>query len=66
MNGKGHDNLKSHWKGFIFIQNERRISESVVQISYWNPGPKLRQEEEEWVGRNIYEVYVLLYKLDSI
>lgn len=68
--GRGHDNLESHWKVFFvfcfFTQNERRISESVVQISYWDPRPKMRQEEEEWVGRNIYKVYILLYKLDSI
>lgn len=38
------------------------LSDSVVQIAYWDSGPKLRQEEEKWVGRNTHVLYILLYK----
>lgn len=32
---------------------------------YGDPGPKLRQEEEKWEGRNSHVVYILLHESDS-
>ena len=60
VSGKDHEDFVSHWEGFHFYSEWHEVPRESV-----NPGPKLWQEEEKWVGRNMYVVYIISHESDN-